>query len=111
MTNLLLCSLVDNNHHWVFKAIAWIVRRLIVQTAPLTWFLVCAVCLVQSWLQSLTWAAQTVECSLATLGSVTSNDAEIGCPIVMQVVTLLQSGCRSTSFAASCQPMQASLRF
>jgi len=45
------------------------------------------------------------------LGSVTSNDAEIGCPIVMQVVTLLQSGCRSTSFAASCQPMQASLRF
>lgn len=22
MTDLLLCSLVDNNHHWVFKAIA-----------------------------------------------------------------------------------------
>ena len=109
MTDLLLCSLVDNNHHWVFKAIAQALSC--ADGSSYVVFGVCAVCLVQSWLQSLTWAAQTVECSLATLGSVTSNDAEIGCPIVMQVVTLLQSGCRSTSFAASCQPMQASLRF
>ena len=32
-------------------------------------------------------------------------------PVVMQVATLLRCGCRSTSFAASCQQMQASLRF
>ena len=32
-------------------------------------------------------------------------------PVMMQVATLLRCGCRSTSFAASCQQMQASLRF